>query len=220
MQDYINNLLSTDQTLAKGIFDGKVYPYEIIKEIKSYVLRLGECLSNKLFDQCGDGIWIAKNARVARSVEIIAPCIIDENAEIRHCAFIRGNAIIGKNAVVGNSTEIKNSILFNYAQTPHYNYVGDSILGYKAHLGAASITSNVKMDKSEVSTDYGNKKINSGLIKLGAVVGDAAEIGCGSVLNPGTVIGRLARIYPLSSVRGYVPERVVYKAENKVDNVR
>lgn len=219
MQENITKFLSIDKTLASDIFFGCKYPHEALGKIKDYVYKLGERLNSDLFYSTDDGIWIAKSARVSPTATIVAPCIIDENAEIRQCAFIRGSAIIGKNAVVGNSTELKNVILFDNVQVPHYNYVGDSILGYKAHMGASAITSNVKMDKNTVYIDYGDGRFDSALKKLGAVIGDNVEVGCGAVLNPGSVIGKCSRIYPLSAVRGYVEENTVYKSYGNTERI-
>lgn len=219
MQKKFFELLSLENTLSAEVFNSVTYPYEVIPKIKESVFKLGKELSKDRFKEIKDGVWISVSAIVAESAVIMAPCIVDENAEIRHCAFLRGGVIVGKNSVVGNSTELKNVILFDNVQVPHYNYVGDSILGYKAHMGAASITSNVKMDKSTVMTDYGEGRVSSGLKKLGAVIGDNAEIGCGAVLNPGAVIGRGARVYPLCSVRGYLKNGCVYKSESDIANI-
>jgi len=214
----IKDLFSLEHTIAAEIFKGCTYPHEVLTRINDFILKIGESLPKDLFYSHGDGVWIAKSAKVASTASISAPCIIDENAEIRHCAFIRGNAIVGKNAVVGNSTELKNVILFDGVQVPHYNYVGDSIIGYKSHLGAAAITSNVKMDKSLVYVSYGEERFCSGYKKLGAILGDFVEVGCGSVLNPGTVIGRNTNIYPLSSVRGYIKENSIYKSASETSS--
>lgn len=218
MSDYlkIENLLDLSQTIAAGIFDGLTYPWEALPKIKDFIIKLGENLSDDLYEKRGENIWIAKNAKIAPTAYINGPVIICENAEVRHCAFIRGSAIIGAGAVIGNSTELKNCIIFNNAQVPHYNYVGDSILGYKAHLGAGSITSNLKSDKSLVTIPIEDERIATGLKKFGAIVGDNVEVGCNSVLNPGTVVGRNTNIYPLSMVRGYVPEKSVYKKKGEV----
>lgn len=210
------NIFSLDKTVANGIFDGCNYPHEAVLKIKEYICFLGETLDSKKYTKVSDGIWISNTAKIADSAYIGAPCIIDELAEIRHCAFIRGAAIIGKNTVVGNSTELKNVILFDNVQAPHYNYIGDSIIGYKAHLGAGAVTSNVKNDKSNVRIFYGSEEIKTGMRKLGAIVGDYTEVGCGSVLNPGTVIGKNTSIYPLSRVRGYVRSNAIYKNSNTV----
>lgn len=212
----ISRLLDTTNTIASGIFKDKKYAFEVLPEIKNFIRSLSMTLDMKRFDNLGDGIFAAKSAKIAKSAAISGPCIIDEDAEIRHCAFIRGNAIIGKGAVVGNSTELKNVILFDKVQVPHYNYVGDSILGYKSHLGAGAITSNVKSDKTNVSILLGNERYNTNLRKLGAILGDGVEIGCGTVLNPGTVVGKNTTIYPLSAVRGYVMENSIYKSRDSV----
>lgn len=212
----IVNLYNLDETIAKDIFDGCVYPWEVLPKIKDFIIKLGETLSEKDYNKIGENVWIAKSAKVAPTAYINGPAIIGKEAEIRHCAFIRGNAIVGENAVVGNSTELKNVILFNNVQVPHYNYVGDSILGYKSHMGAGSITSNVKSDKKLVSVKNGANKIETGLKKFGAMLGDNVEVGCGSILNPGSVIGRNTNIYPLSSVRGVIQENSIYKRQGEV----
>ena len=211
----IKELLSLEETIAKDVFEGKEYPWEVLSEIGSFIIELGNSLSEELYEKKGDNIWIAKSAKVYPTVHITGPAIIDEEAEIRHCAFIRGNAVVGKKAVVGNSVELKNVILFNQVQVPHYNYVGDSILGYKAHMGAGSITSNVKSDKSLVVV-HGEENIDTGLKKFGAILGDNVEIGCNSVLNPGTVVGRETQVYPLSSVRGVIPSGCIYKNKKEI----
>lgn len=212
----IKNLYDLKETIAAPLFDGADYPWELLPKIGAYIVELGNSLPDEKFEKRGENIWIAKSAKVAPTAYINGPCIIDEDAEIRHCAFIRGNAIVGKGAVVGNSTELKNVILFNKVQVPHYNYVGDSILGYKAHMGAGSITSNVKSDKTlvVVKSAYGN--IETGLKKMGAMLGDNVEIGCNSVLNPGTVVGRNTNVYPLSMVRGFVPAFSIYKKQGDI----
>ena len=212
----ISDLYSLEHTIAAEIFEGKTYPWEILGNLKNFIIQLGETLDLEKFDKKGDNIWIAKSATVFDSAYIAGPCIIDEGAEVRHCAFIRGSAIIGKNAVVGNSTEVKNALVFDNVQIPHYNYVGDSVLGYKSHMGAGSITSNVKSDKNLVVVKSKDEKIETGLKKFGAMLGDFVEVGCGSVLNPGTVIGKNSNIYPLSSVRGVIPENSIYKASGNV----
>lgn len=210
-------LYTLSETIAADLFDGKTYPWEVLPEIKDFILKLGNTLSADLYEKKGENIWIAKSAKVAPTACINGPCIIDEDAEVRHCAFIRGNAIVGKGAVVGNSTELKNVVLFNKVQVPHYNYVGDSILGYKAHMGAGSITSNVKSDKTLVvikAKDQG--EIATGIKKVGAMLGDEVEVGCNSVLNPGTVVGRMTNIYPTSCVRGYIPAGSIYKKQGDI----
>ncbi len=193
-----------------------VYPWELLPEISSFILELGKRLPADKFTQVKENIWVANSAKVAPSACLNGPLIVDEEAEIRHCAFVRGNAIVGKGAVVGNSTELKNVILFNKVQVPHYNYVGDSILGFKAHMGAGSITSNVKSDKTLVAVKNGDMEIETGLKKFGAMIGDYVEVGCNSVLNPGTVIGRNSNIYPVSMVRGYVPAGSIYKKRGEI----
>lgn len=212
----IQNLYKTDETIAEDIFAGKTYPWEVLPLIGEYIIRLGKLLPADRFEQRGENVWVAKSAKVYPSAFIGGPAIIDEEAEVRHCAFIRGNAIVGKGAVVGNSTELKNVILFNKVQVPHYNYVGDSILGYRAHMGAGSITSNVKSDKTLVVVKSGEGNIETGLKKFGAMLGDNVEVGCNSVLNPGSVIGRETNIYLLSRVRGYIPEKSIYKDSGNI----
>ena len=212
----IENLYNLDETIAKDIFKGCTYPWEVLPKIEEFIIELGKTLDKEEYEEKGENIWIAKSAKVAPTAYIKGPVIIGKNAEIRHCAFIRGKAIIGEGAVVGNSTELKNVILFNKVQVPHYNYVGDSILGYKSHMGAGSITSNVKSDKKLVIVKNGKEKIETGLKKFGSMVGDNVEVGCGSILNPGSVIGRNTNIYPLSSVRGVVPLHSIYKNKNEI----
>lgn len=184
----IRNLYNLEETIATLIFEGATYPWEILPKIGDFIIKLGNTLDSEEYEKIGEDVWIAKSAIVAPTAYIKGPAIIGKNAEIRHCAFIRGKAIVGENAVVGNSTELKNVILFNKVQVPHYNYVGDSILGYKAHMGAGSITSNVKSDKKLVTVKSETEKIETGLKKFGAMIGDEVEVGCGTVLNPGTVI--------------------------------
>ena len=212
----ISNLYNLDETIAKDIFNGCEYPWEVLPKIKDFIIKLGESLDKNEYEKIGENVWIAKSAKIAPTAYINGPAIIGKEAEVRHCAFIRGNAIVGQKAVVGNSTELKNVILFNNVQVPHYNYVGDSILGYKSHMGAGSITSNVKSDKKLVIVKNGNEKIETGLKKFGSMVGDNVEVGCGSVLNPGTIVGRESNIYPLSSVRGCVPAKSIYKNKNEI----
>ena len=212
----INDLYDLSQTIAKDIFKGSTYPWEVLPKIGDFIVELGNTLNKDEYNLVGDNVWIAKSAKIAPTAFIAGPTIIGKNAEIRHCAFIRGKAIVGENAVVGNSTELKNVILFNNVQVPHYNYVGDSILGYKAHLGAGSITSNVKSDKKLVVIKCLDEKLETNLKKVGAMIGDNVEVGCGSVLNPGTIIGKNSNIYPLSSVRGVVPENSIYKNQNEI----
>lgn len=214
----INELLDLEKTIAAELFAGKTYPWEVLDEIKPFILKLGETLSAEEFDHPEEGVWIAKDAKIFPSAYIGTPCIIDHGAEVRHCAFIRGSAIVGKNAVVGNSTELKNVVLFDNVQVPHYNYVGDSVLGYKAHMGAGSITSNVKSDKTLVVVKQPGAPIETGRKKFGAILGDNVEVGCNSVLNPGTVVGRRSNIYPTSCVRGVIPEESIYKDKDHIVN--
>ena len=212
----ICDLYNLDETIAKKLLEKYTYPWEVLPNIEKFIIEFGKSLDENKYEQKEENVWIAKSAKVAPTAYIAGPAIIGENAEIRHCAFIRGKAIVGENAVVGNSTELKNVILFNNVQVPHYNYVGDSILGYKAHLGAGAITSNVKSDKKLVVIKDGSEQIETGLKKVGAMIGDEVEVGCGSVLNPGTVIGKNTNIYPLSSVRGVIPARSIYKNQNEI----
>ena len=207
----IFNLFSLENTIAKELLNKFTYPWEVLPEIENFIINLGKSLDKEEYELVGENIWIAKNAKIYDSAYIKGPVIIDKGAEIRHCAFIRGNAIIGKNVVVGNSTELKNVILFDNVQVPHYNYVGDSILGYKSHLGAGAITSNVKSDKKLVVIKSEKEQIETNRKKVGAMIGDFVEVGCGSVLNPGTVIGKNTTIYPLTSVRGVIPANSIYK---------
>ncbi len=218
MEQYsIEKLYDLNETIAAELMKSAKYPWEILPKIKEFIVELGKTLSEDKFDKRGDDIWIAKSAKVFDSAYIAGPCIIDEDAEIRQCAFIRGSAIVGKGAVVGNSTELKNVILFNKVQVPHYNYVGDSILGFRSHMGAGSITSNVKSDKKLVVIKNGkDDQVETGLKKVGAMLGDNVEVGCGSVLNPGTVIGRECNIYPLSSVRGCIPSKHIFKDKDNI----
>jgi UDP-N-acetylglucosamine diphosphorylase / glucose-1-phosphate thymidylyltransferase / UDP-N-acetylgalactosamine diphosphorylase / glucosamine-1-phosphate N-acetyltransferase / galactosamine-1-phosphate N-acetyltransferase len=212
----IKELYDLDKTIAAELFEGKTYPWEVLDGIKDFIYKLGETLSADEYDHPSDGVWIAKDATVFASAYIGSPCIIDHEAEIRQCAFIRGSAIVGKGAVVGNSTELKNVVLFDKVQVPHYNYVGDSVLGYKAHMGAGSITSNVKSDKTLVVIKEPGNPIETGRKKVGAMLGDNVEVGCNSVLNPGTVIGRESNVYPTSCVRGVIPPRHIYKDKDNI----
>ncbi len=207
----VKELYNLNETIAKDIFEGVTYPWEVLPKISSFILDLGKTLSEEDYEKIGENIWVAKSATVAPTASISGPAIIGKDAEVRHCAFIRGNAIVGEGAVVGNSTELKNVILFNKVQVPHYNYVGDSVLGYKSHMGAGSITSNVKSDKTFVTVKTSKGAIQTGLKKFGAMLGDEVEVGCGSVLNPGTVVGSCTNIYPLSMVRAFVPAGSIYK---------
>lgn len=209
-------LYTLEETIAGELFEGLTYPWEALPKIKDFIIALGERLPEEKYERREGNIWIARSAKVFPSAYIGGPAIIDEEAEIRHCAFIRGSAIVGKGAVVGNSTELKNVILFNKVQVPHYNYVGDSILGYKAHMGAGSITSNVKSDKTLVVVKAGEESFETGLKKFGAMLGDHVEVGCNSVLNPGTVIGKNTNIYPTSMVRGVIPADSIYKRQGEI----
>ena len=212
----VKEMYTLEETIAKDLFEGVTYPWEVLPKISSFILELGASLPEEEYEKRGENVWVARSAKVAPTAFIGGPAIIGKDAEVRHCAFIRGNAIVGEGAVVGNSTELKNVVLFNKVQVPHYNYVGDSILGYKSHMGAGSITSNVKSDKKLVVVKAGEEKIETGLKKFGAMLGDRVEVGCGSVLNPGTVIGHDSNIYPLSSVRGVVPAGSIYKKQGEV----
>ena len=212
----VKELFDLSHTAAEPMLSLCKYPWEALPKIGTYIKELGAALPESEYDHPAEFVWIAKSATVAPTASITGPCIIGPEAEIRHWAFIRGNALVGRGAVVGNSTELKNVILFDKVQVPHYNYVGDSILGYKAHMGAGAITSNVKSDKKLVIVKDGDEKIETGLKKFGAMVGDCVEVGCGSVLNPGTVIGRDSQIYPLSSVRGQIPANSIYKHRGEV----
>ena len=212
----IENLYDLTETIAAELFTEAEYPWEVLPRIHDFILELGKRLPEEIYEKRGEDIWVAKNAKVAPTACLNGPLIIDEEAEIRHCAFVRGNAIVGKGAVVGNSTELKNVVLFNKVQVPHYNYVGDSVLGFKSHMGAGSITSNVKSDKTLVVVKNGEEKIETGLKKMGAMLGDHVEVGCNSVLNPGTVIGPHSNIYPTSCVRGVVPPDSIWKTGGNI----
>ncbi len=211
----VEELFDLSHTAAAPLLAEVTYPFEALPRISDFIIGLSKTLDPEKFEETAPGVFISKGAKVAKSACINPPCIIEEGAEIRHCAFIRGNALIGKNCVVGNSTELKNVILFDNVQVPHYNYVGDSILGYRSHMGAGSITSNVKSDKTPVVIKW-EKEISTGMKKVGAFLGDNVEVGCGSVLNPGTVIGRNTNVYPLSSVRGVIPPDSIYKNSGEV----
>lgn len=214
----ISNMFDLNETIANELFEGKTYPWEVLPNIKDFILKIGPTLPKDKYTEITENVWVSKSAKIFDSAYLGAPLIVDDDAEIRHCAFVRGSAIVGKGAVVGNSTELKNVVLFNKVQVPHYNYVGDSILGFKAHMGAGSITSNVKSDKTLVvvkNSETGNQ-IETGMKKFGAMLGDNVEVGCNSVLNPGTVIGRNSNIYPLSRVRGCVPSDSIFKDGNNI----
>jgi len=211
----ISDLFDLEHTAAKEYLSQFTYPWEALKGIKELIISLGQQLGDE-YHEISPQVWVHESAQVAPTAFLGAPCIIGPQAEVRHCAFIRGSALVGAGCVVGNSAELKNVILFDGVQTPHYNYVGDSILGYKAHMGAGSITSNVKGDKSLVTVRMGDEAIATGLKKMGAMLGDYAEIGCSSVLNPGTIIGRNAQVYPLCSVRGAVPAQSIMKQNGEI----
>lgn len=212
----ISNLYNLEETIAGKLFEGAEYPWEVLPKISAFIMELGNTLSSEEYEKRGENVWVAKSAKVAPTAYINGPAIIGKDAEVRHCAFIRGNAIVGEGAVVGNSTELKNVVLFNKVQVPHYNYVGDSILGYRAHMGAGSITSNVKSDKTLVVVKDAEEQITTGLKKFGAMLGDCVEVGCNSVLNPGTVVGRNSQIYPTSCVRGVIHENSIYKKQGEI----
>ncbi|MGN0341348.1 MAG: UDP-N-acetylglucosamine pyrophosphorylase [Roseburia sp.] len=212
----IKNMYTLTETIATPLLERYEYPWQVLPEIGSFILELGKTLDPEKYEKRGEDIWVAKSATVFPTAYLHGPLIIDEDAEIRHCAFIRGNAIVGKGSVVGNSTELKNVIIFNSVQVPHYNYVGDSVLGYKSHMGAGSITSNVKSDKTLVVVKSDGEQMETGLKKFGAMLGDYVEVGCNSVLNPGTVIGSHTNVYPLSMVRGVVPANSIYKNKNEI----
>ncbi|HIU02414.1 MAG TPA: UDP-N-acetylglucosamine pyrophosphorylase [Candidatus Onthocola gallistercoris] len=212
----IKNLYNLEETIAADLFDGLTYPWEALPKIGEFIKKLGATLPEEEYDKVGEDVWIAKDAVVFPSAYIHGPAIIGKGAEVRHCAFIRGNAIVGEGAVVGNSTELKNVVLFNKVQVPHYNYVGDSILGYKAHMGAGSITSNVKSDKTLVEVATPEGRIKTGLKKFGAMLGDQVEVGCNTVLNPGSVVGKQSNIYPTSMVRGFIPAKCIFKKSGEI----
>lgn len=212
----ITELFDLKRTIAADYLRNFTYPFETLKGISELIIHLGESLDANIYERKGENIWVAKSAKVAPTAFLGGPCIIGEHTEVRHCAFIRGSALVGNGCVVGNSVELKNVIIFDDVQVPHYNYVGDSILGYHSHMGAGSITSNVKADKTNVVIKSEADSIETGLKKVGAFLGDYAEIGCNSVLNPGTVIGRNSNVYPLSMVRGVVPANSIYKKKGEV----
>ncbi len=208
----IKELYSLEHTLAATYLNQYTYPWEALKGIKDMIIELGSALSKDEYDEVSEHVWVHKSALICKSAYIGAPCIIGPKSEVRHCSFIRGSVLIGANCVVGNSTEVKNAILFDGVEVPHFNYVGDSILGYKSHMGAGSVTSNIKLDRSPIMIDG----IDTGLIKIGAMLGDNVEVGCNTVLNPGTVVGPSTSIYPLSNLRGVVPSNSVYKSDNTI----
>lgn len=214
------NLYDYSKTIAKPLLESVEFPWEALPKFKDFILEIGKTLDPEIYEKRGEDIWVAKSAKIFPSAYLGGPLIICEDAEVRHCAFIRGSAIVGRGAVVGNSTELKNSILFDGVQVPHYNYIGDSILGYKSHTGAGTITSNLKSDKSLVTVMCDGEKVETNVKKFGAMLGDFVEVGCNSVLNPGSVIGRNTNIYPLSFVRGYVAENSIYKRLGEVAQKR
>ena len=216
----VKEMYTLEETIAKDLFEGVTYPWEVLPKISSFILELGASLPEEEYEKRGENVWVARSAKVAPTAFIGGPAIIGKDAEVRHCAFIRGNAIVGEGAVVGNSTELKNVVLFNKVQVPHYNYVGDSILGYKSHMGAGSITSNVKSDKKLVVVKTPEGNIETGMKKFGAMLGDHVEVGCGTIQNPGSVVGPHTNIYPLSSVRGFVPGGSIYKCAGEVVEMR
>ena len=216
----VKELFGDNDSLAAPLLESVTYPFEALGKISDFIKKIGPTLDTSVYEQKGEDIWIAKSAKVAPSASVTGPCIIGERTEVRHCAFIRGNALVGNDCVVGNSTELKNVVLIGTVQVPHYNYVGDSILGFHSHMGAGSITSNVKSDKTLVVIKSGDEKLPTGLKKMGAILGDFVEVGCGSVLNPGTVIGKNTNIYPLSMVRGVIPENSIYKKSGEIAQKR
>ena len=212
----VKELFTLEETIAADVFEDVSYPWEALKKIGDFILELGPTLDETIYVRVGENVWIAKSAKVMESAYINGPAIIGEHTEVRHCAFIRGNALVGNSCVVGNSTELKNVLLFNRVQVPHYNYVGDSILGYQAHMGAGSITSNVKSDKALVVVKAGSEEIETGIKKFGAMIGDRVEVGCGAILNPGTVVGKDSNIYPVTNVRGVVPANSIVKSTKDI----
>ena len=211
----IKDLFSLENTIAASLFDGAEYPWEVLDKISDYIIELGKTLDPELYENRGNNVYVARDAKVFDSAYIAGPCIIDSGAEVRHCAFIRGNAIVGEGAVVGNSTELKNVILFNKVQVPHYNYVGDSVLGNHAHMGAGAVCSNLKADGKGVVV-RGDENIDTGLRKFGGMLADNADIGCGCILNPGTVVGKNTSVYPLTALRGVYPANSIVKSQDKV----
>lgn len=217
---YTTALFDLSHTLAAPLLESCTYPWQALPRLGEFITSLGKELDPALFDNPAENVWIAKTAKVAPTASITGPVIICDAAEIRQCAYIRGNAVIGAGSVIGNSCEVKNAIIFDSVQVPHFNYVGDSILGFRSHMGAGAVTSNVKSDRTPVVIHSGDAATETGLRKMGAMLGDGVEVGCNSVLNPGTVIGRGSRIYPLSSVRGFVPENSIFKAAGNVTAIR
>lgn len=217
---HFSNFLDVSQSATRELFSGTIYPWEVLPKIKDFVISLGFSLPKDEYSEIRENVWVHNTCTIAETACIMGPTIIQKNTEVRHCAFIRGSVIIGENSVIGNSTEIKNSILFNCVQVPHFNYIGDSVLGYKAHFGAGSIISNVKSDKLNVTVSCDKEKIQTGLRKFGAIVGDYVEIGCNAVLNPGTVIGKHTNIYPTSMVRGVINENMIFKSSGEIISKR
>ena len=211
-----NNLLNLNYTVAKNYLEKYEYPWEAIPEIKNFILEIGRELDKQEYEEIKENVWIHKSTSVDENVVIIGPAIIGKESQIRHCAYIRENVIIGEGCTIGNSCEIKNSIIFDNSQVPHFNYVGDSLMGYRSHMGAGSIVSNLKSDKSNITVRNVDEKIDTNLRKFGAIIGDGVEIGCNSVLNPGTIVGRNSNVYPLARVRGVVPENSIYKDEDNI----
>ena len=212
----IEELLDLTHTLAAPLFEGKRYPWEILSPLKDFIRELGASLPKEEYDEIAPEVWVHKSAKIAPTALIAGPTVIGAGTEVRHCAFIRGSALVGEGCVVGNSTEVKNAVIFDNVQVPHYNYVGDTILGFRSHMGAGVVASNFRSDKGNVSVKTGDEKIGTGLRKLGAILGDGVDVGCNSVLCPGSVVGRDVIIYPLSRVRGFVPERSILKGDGTV----
>jgi len=212
----IGDLLDLSHTLAAPLFEGKRYPWEVLPELKDFIRKLGASLPDEEYDEIAPEVWAHKTAKIAPSALIQGPTVIGAGTEVRHCAFIRGSALIGEGCVVGNSTEVKNAVIFDNVQVPHFNYVGDSVLGFRSHMGAGVIASNFRSDKGNVGVRDGDGKIETGLRKLGAILGDGVDVGCNSVLCPGSVVGRDVIVYPLSRVRGFIPERSILKGDGSV----
>ena len=216
----IEALFDLNRTIAAPLFQRFSYPWELLPEIGSFLMELGQTLPESEYEKFGDCIWVHRSVKIAKTVSLKEPLIVCEGGELRQCAFVRGNVLIGRNSVAGNSCEFKNSILFDHVETPHYNYIGDSVLGYRSHMGAGAITSNIKSDRKNIVIHCGNEEIETGLRKIGGILGDGVEVGCGSVLNPGVVIGKNTTVYPLSSVRGVLPANTIYKREGELDRKR
>jgi NDP-sugar pyrophosphorylase family protein len=216
----IKNLYDLSHTAARPLLETLDYPWEALPKIEEFIIKLGASLPPDEYELRGENVWVAKSAKVFSSAYLHGPCIIGPETEVRQCAFIRGRALVGKGCVVGNSTELKNVIIFDHVEVPHYNYVGDSILGYRSHMGAGSITSNIKSDRTLVTIDTASGRIETGLMKIGAMLGDHVEVGCNTVLNPGSIVGRNTNIYPLSMVRGYIPANSIYKRRGEIAKKR